>query len=400
MRSLRVLAAFIPLLAGCNPREPESVLVRDSAGVEIVTSEVPSWREGETWVVSESPLLRLGSRGAPPEQQFGRIRGVALLDNGTIVVADGMAQEIRLFDREGAFLRRIGGRGDGPGEFAALMRMFVVNGDSILTWDGHNQRVSIFSPEGVYVRQIQIDPSQTGSVELVGRLPDGSLVLASLSALIGAESPGLHRSPKLFLRYSEEEPPLDTIGILPGFEYAVEISESVVSFEVPFARNAYGAISGKRIFLGSNDRFEIQQLDTAGNLVRLIRYRGAERSITSEEARDLEEKVVAYLDPSPNRLRNIERLFREMPQPPLRPAYSGFLVDEEENIWVADWVSGFAPPQLTPKKWFVFKPQGSLLGSVRMPPGFRPIEIGSDYVLGFSRDELEIEEVDLYHLQK
>jgi hypothetical protein len=76
------------------------------------------------------------------------------------------------------------------------------------------------------------------------------------------------------------------------------------------------------------------------------------------------------------------------------------IVDADGNLWVGDWVSGFAPPQRTPERWYVFDPEGRLFGEVAMPAGFRPHDIGSDWLVGVTRDELEVEYVEVYELRK
>ena len=48
----------------------------------------------------------------------------------------------------------------------------------------------------------------------------------------------------------------------------------------------------------------------------------------------------------------------------------------------------------------MFDPEGRLLGSVQMPERFRPTHIGADFVLGVARDEMDVERVRLYTLEK
>ena len=48
----------------------------------------------------------------------------------------------------------------------------------------------------------------------------------------------------------------------------------------------------------------------------------------------------------------------------------------------------------------VFRPDGIYLGTVKLPHDLRRIEIGPDYVLGVARDELGIEHVRMYGLDR
>lgn len=62
--------------------------------------------------------LRIGSIGDDGPDVFGDVFSLAVDRNGTIYVADWGAEEVRVFDRTGGFLRRFARQGDGPGEFS------------------------------------------------------------------------------------------------------------------------------------------------------------------------------------------------------------------------------------------------------------------------------------------
>jgi hypothetical protein len=90
---------------------------------------------------------------------------------------------------------------------------------------------------------------------------------------------------------------------------------------------------------------------------------------------------------------------------PNLPAYAQ-LVDNDRNLWVSDasldWylAQGFSRVPAGPVAWRVFDRDGRWLGSVTMPPRFRPMDIGSDYVLGLWRDADDVEHVRLYQLTR
>jgi hypothetical protein len=48
----------------------------------------------------------------------------------------------------------------------------------------------------------------------------------------------------------------------------------------------------------------------------------------------------------------------------------------------------------------VFDPDGSMIARLSMPGGFLPTQIGDDFVLGITRDELDVEHVRLYGLHR
>ena len=100
-----------------------------------------------------------------------------------------------------------------------------------------------------------------------------------------------------------------------------------------------------------------------------------------------------------NRLQRMRPQTREfwapIPLPERLPAYEQIVLDRDENLWLAEYVVLEETPV-----WQVISPDGHWLGSVAMPPGGRISEIGKDYVLGTWRDELDVEKVRMYGLEK
>ncbi len=82
------------------------------------------------------------------------------------------------------------------------------------------------------------------------------------------------------------------------------------------------------------------------------------------------------------------RYLRETPFPeqmPL-PLYRRLLVDAQRNLWA----ERYGPFREEESSWYVFDEQGVWLGEVATPTGLYIFEIGTDYVLGVRRDELDV----------
>jgi hypothetical protein len=72
------------------------------------------------------------------------------------------------------------------------------------------------------------------------------------------------------------------------------------------------------------------------------------------------------------------------------------MVDAIGNLWAAEYVRYPDPPTV----WTVFAMDGELLGEVHMPHGFQPLHIGKDWMIGVGRDELDVEYVRLYRIER
>lgn len=96
--------------------------------------------------------LRIGGPDEGP-YLFADIRGLAPGANGSIFVLEFRAQEIRLFDARGQFVKRVARRGKGPGEIANANGLLVAPNGEVWVNDPSNARWTVFSPTGDFVRQ-------------------------------------------------------------------------------------------------------------------------------------------------------------------------------------------------------------------------------------------------------
>jgi hypothetical protein len=129
-------------------------------------SRLPEWH-----VVEE---LRLGGEDEGP-LSFSDLRSFAVGEDGTLYVLEARENEVRVFDGSGAFLRTIGRRGQGPGEFERA------NGVA-LTPDGHlwvyapgARRLAQFTTTGEFVRNYIPPVNSWGWIWTGGISPDWRL---------------------------------------------------------------------------------------------------------------------------------------------------------------------------------------------------------------------------------
>jgi hypothetical protein len=74
---------------------------------------------------------------------------------GSLYVVDSQECEVRLFSREGGFLRVLGRRGQGPGEFNSPADIDFLE-DKIYVSDRFNSRIQILDKNGSYLRSFRV----------------------------------------------------------------------------------------------------------------------------------------------------------------------------------------------------------------------------------------------------
>lgn len=92
-----------------------------------------------------SPKLQIGKVSGEVSETFGRIRDVAIDDNGDVLILDDQALMIHWFSENGTSRGSAGRAGGAPGEFRAPVGVEVDHNGNVLVADMAHRRVSVFS---------------------------------------------------------------------------------------------------------------------------------------------------------------------------------------------------------------------------------------------------------------
>jgi len=116
---------------------------------------------GEVYVVDSrlAALYMIEPRGevalkVPLDALMSQPTGVALdKPSGRIYLVDTGSHEVKIFARDGALLRRVGGRGTAPGKFNYPTMIWMTDAGEFLVSDSLNFRTQVFDAEGNFLRQ-------------------------------------------------------------------------------------------------------------------------------------------------------------------------------------------------------------------------------------------------------
>lgn len=90
--------------------------------------------------------LRIGSV-EDPDVGFSNIGGVAVADDGRVYVIEAQDRQIRIYDADGTRLGAFGSAGEGPGEFRSPSAVGIL-GDTVWVADGIANRLVLFDRDG------------------------------------------------------------------------------------------------------------------------------------------------------------------------------------------------------------------------------------------------------------
>ncbi len=98
--------------------------------------------------VALTPVFSIGQIDGPDETAFGSVAQLAVDARGRFYVYDVQDAQIRLYDARGTFVRNIGRKGGGPGEYQYVMGMAISTDTVLAIHDMSAARVTYFFPDG------------------------------------------------------------------------------------------------------------------------------------------------------------------------------------------------------------------------------------------------------------
>ena len=394
---LTILILYAPLACGpdANDGTRLHIVTRDSADVRIIENPRPP-DGSRVWLVGPEPSVSIGEREGRDPYMLHQVRDATKLNDGRILVANGGDDELRVFDASGIWLESWGGRGEGPGEFGDLSHVDSWAGDSVIAWSGPGSSISVFDSEGNFGRGF--------TLEIDADDPFGLYVfpaaVTATSSILAGQLPEVFDRVVIELRDAEGRL-LSSLGRHPGVEHhPVEtISGSVrmvMRYKAIFGPAVAQVPWGELVVHTLGDRYEIKAFTEDGTLARVVRRDHASRPPTAEEVEGyIEEQVSGYPD---ELIAERRRQYRSVPVAERMPAFTSVVVDGLHHLWVEEYE---LPGEERPGSlWTVFDPEGRVLGFVETPEGLEIFEIGEDYILGRSLDELDVEHVQVWPLER
>lgn len=342
-RLARRTVVLVPLLVAlaCGDGAPSlPVVLSDSAGVRILAFERTVFDADTAWSVAEAPRTSIGVVHGTAEMELDDVIAAVRLADGSIVVADRGRRELLAFDRQGEFIRSLGGPGEGPGEFASINWLQGIAPDTLVAIDADLQRVTTFTLATGLVRTTHVPTTGYGWPVADARLSDGTFAFVLFEGSV-----------------------LDRVGtdVAPGSTQE----------------------TGELIH------------DRDGRLTTIVRWPAGDLTISDEHVAQFYNVFVDGISDPGERANLLNRL-GQPPLPPTRAAYGRILVDDLGWIWISE----AHLPMRAPQQWGVVNVETGDAVRVVMPLDFDLLDVGPDYLLGRSRDDLGVQRVQLLDLRR
>jgi hypothetical protein len=347
-----------------NKGRSERIVVGDTTIVRTLEGSV--WGDSVTLVEAVS----IGTLNGPPEYEFGQVQDVSVDASGGVYVFDGHVPALRYFDAACQYVRTLGGKGAGPGEYqdASLGVVSRHRDGRVVMRDPRNARLNVYHPDGSAMPPVLVT-----------------------SGLFTAQATTLDTADHLYLRIMTGRPErnkpwpiallhLDDQGVIVDTLVPPVLAEESLELGATlFPRTKHWAFSPFGGFVVAlSDRYRIEHFRGDGTVLRI------EREVAPVMIQAEEKAELGAMNDWRYRTQGQFMTTDKPTVPDAKGVIRGLAVGEDGRIWVrryapaekGDSIPGFARQGQEPaptRFWHepnvhdVFEPDGTYLGSVRLP---------------------------------
>lgn len=367
-------------------------VVADSAGVRVVTYDrVPPPTAG----TPSEPLFSHGH--GTDDYTFQRISAGALDTRGRAVVYDAGSGDLIRIGPDGALDSVLARRGRGPSEVLQLRGVHAMESGAVLAEDMSNAKWMMLE-DGAPPRSISTVtvPELSRGLMIVGRADDGAFLMVTSSYNSRFEEPWFRGR---MVRVDLDEMRPDTVA---AFDMASRRSEG--GPESPWSAFGRATAAGSFFVSARSDMPELTWHRPDGSVHQILRWHPDLRYPTAADWASFEEGFIQDMRrvnptmPQADAMRfaqeQLERFELRTDEP--YPLFGDLRGDDEGRVWmgVFDHRGAFAAAAT----YEIIGADGTWLGRVEFPDGFRVLDIRDGRALGVVKDEMEVEAIAVLEL--
>ncbi len=341
-----------------------------------------------------SPIAEICAEREDEPCQFVNAAVVAAAPDGRVAVADMMG-ELREFDQEGRFVRAVGRKGGGPGEYRLLVAAGYDEAGRLTVLDQAGMRVQRFDTSGVVgnATSAPMIPGLMGVSVVGGRV--------ALFALPGAASVGDTVEVRVLL----VDPATGDTTALPGLpEPAMATGDGSVFPLSPLFSvmppERWGVAPDGALLLADGERLRILRREATGGPPRMVvDLDAAPRPITSseleaEKARRLEQAARMPGGVSPTLRRTLAAAAASAPKS--HPLVSRLVVLDDGTLLTREAVR----PGADSARWNAFDANGTPIGHLLLPADARIVSGQLGRLLVVTPGESDVPRIAWYAAQR
>lgn len=150
---LIMTVASLAALSGQQKSYPVTTIMKD--GVKTITN--PEYPRDGRFIAKLTAEMSCGEEAKPEMAMLNQPLDLKVDDQGRVYVMDWGDVHIKVYDSQGRFLRTIGRKGQGPGEFDTPSFFDLTKSGKVCVLDGRQRRVTFLTSQGEYVSSFRFD---------------------------------------------------------------------------------------------------------------------------------------------------------------------------------------------------------------------------------------------------
>ncbi|MCX6563392.1 MAG: 6-bladed beta-propeller [Candidatus Aminicenantes bacterium] len=258
--------------------------------------------------------LAIGGDPTKENAYFPRGGGLSVDSEGNLYVADSGNARVQMFDKTGKFVRQLGRRGQGPGEYSFPSRVLFDPDGNPCVWAG--SEIICFGKDGYFKKKIQFKTFLNASV------------FGTKGTIIGTTQPG--RGPDgpkyTLIQLDAEGAPLRTIA-----EYRGEFKKSQTAIIIHAYSNriAFESLTTDSFVYGFSQDYRLHIADGEGKTLLAITCEEKPISITGKEKAETKKNgVYAWIGTN-------DKTLNDDGFPDYRPYFRRIFTDDTGRIYIA-----------------------------------------------------------------
>ena len=371
--------------------------VGDSAGIRIVENARPPEGSRLGWRIGAEPAVSIGVPEGEEPYMLDQVTDATRLGDGRVVVANAGTAELRVFDASGQHLATWGRAGEGPSDFSRLVHVGTWPGDSITAWYTGSAGIAVYDGRGRFGRIFALRNGES-----VGGPRPRPVGMAAGSIL--SVRPVEEADSAIVEIWDGDGVLSVSLGTHPAVEIVAITDERGAQYNEPlgYGRQLVTGLWGDLVVVSPTTHYEIHAFRGDGSLHRVVRRDHVLRSPSEADREPYVEESMVHILATPGLPEQMVEMartqFHRIPFADYFPAFSSVLGDATGHLWVQEYEY---PREARPGSlWTVFDPEGHVLGFVETPEELQIYEIGEDYILGRAEDELGVESIQLWLLER
>lgn len=230
-----------------------------------------------------APEVTIDTSALPEEARLRILADLTVDQSGNVYVLDMQACDIKIFDRNGKFVKVIGRKGQGQGEFE-LPSILAVSGDRLLVYDMISRKLSALDLDGNFKDSVPW-PKVSGKPRKVMALAGGDFVLETEKVYF--EPPDKPQDRKIIIMGPnlERKEEIYARPVLRN-KFMRDPDGERTNVLQPFCPDIHWSVSTKgTIIIGFSDRYELEIRDPEKGRIDGISRNWKPVGINSEDKR-------------------------------------------------------------------------------------------------------------------